>query len=88
MARHSFVDVVQGRAKKLEFYTSEGEEDFTDDLGILEIIQDQDIIVEGELCPVVDIPWEIYQKSWRQALIIKILEKSLSFRVMTVGARV
>lgn len=80
-----FVEAVRGRTFKLPFYTGEGEEDALDDLSVTDIMQNQDVIEEGELCPVVDIPWDTYKKSWQQwrrALIIKVLGKAFSFKML------
>lgn len=66
-------------------YTGEGEEDIIDDFGLTDILQEQDVVAEGELCPIVDIPWESYKKSWqpwRRALIIRVLGKTFNFRML------
>lgn len=52
---------------------------------MLDILQDQDVVEEGELCPIVDIPWEHYKQTWQQwrrALILKTLGKIFRFRLL------
>lgn len=81
----SFAAAVQGRTPKPPFYTGEGEDDYMDDLGISDILGDQDVVADGELCPIADIPWDSYKQSWlpwRRALIIKVLGKAFSFKVL------
>lgn len=33
------------------------------EMGMLDILQDQEAVEEGELCPVVDIPWDHYKST-------------------------
>lgn len=56
-----------------------------DDWGIADILQDQKEIEDGELCPIVEIPWDNYKQSWQNwwwALVIRVLGKSLSFKIL------
>lgn len=62
----SFANVLKGHIHKPQIYTKEGEEDMLDDLGLTDILQEQDIIEEGELCFYVEIPWENYKQSWKK----------------------
>lgn len=81
----SSAEALKGRKTKLTIYTGEGEDDCMDDLGISDVMDDQDVVEAGELCLVADIPWDSYKKSWlpwRRALIIKVLGKTFSFRVL------
>lgn len=52
----TFVDVIKGKGQKQQFYYGEGEEEPMDDLGLTNILQDQDAIEDGEICAFVDIP--------------------------------
>lgn len=70
---------MKGRLTRRQVYTGEGEEDIIDDLGLADILQDHDVVEDGEICLVVEIPWESYKQSWKQwrrALIIKVLGKT------------
>lgn len=81
----SFIDTVKGRLTQRQVYIGEGEEDIIDDLGLADIMQDHDVVEDVEICLVVDIPWESYKQSWKQwrrALIIKVLRKNFSFKVL------
>lgn len=81
----SFVEALQSHKPKLPIYTGEGKDDYMDDLGISDIMGDQVVVEPGEFCPVVDIPWDTYKKSWlpwRRALIVNVLGKTLSFRTL------
>lgn len=60
----SFAEVLKGGTPPPPIYTGEDEDDYMDDLGISNIMGDQEVIEDGELCPVADIPWESYKKSW------------------------
>lgn len=56
-----------------------------DDLGMTYILLNQDVVEEGELCPVAQIPWDHYKntgKQWRRALILKTLGKTFSFKLL------
>lgn len=81
----SFADALQGKGKKLEIYTGEGEEDIIDDLDMSDAIQNQRDVVDPETCPIVDLPWEEYRalwQPWRWALILKVLGRSLNFKMV------
>lgn len=81
----SFADILWGKIWNRQFYIGEGEEDPMDDLCMADILHEQDIIEEGELCPVVEIPWDSYKQAWqkwRRALVIKTLGKNFSFKVL------
>lgn len=81
----SFVDALTKPRARPPIYTDEGEEDMMDDLGMADILQEQEIVEEGELCPIVEIPWDSYKQSWQQwrrALIIRVFGKSFNFRVL------
>lgn len=72
----SFADVVLGKQPPLTFYTGEGEDDIIDDLGMANVIDMQTDVESSPMCPVVDIPWDIYRTLWTQwlrALILKVL---------------
>lgn len=50
-----------------------------------DIIQAENEEYDPSICPVVDIPWDHYRtcwKPWRRALVLKVLSKSISFRVL------
>lgn len=50
-----------------------------------DILQEQDVVEEGKLFPVVEIPWDSYKQSWQhwcRVLIIRVLGKTFSFRIM------
>lgn len=81
----SFAEMLRRAPQKPPLYTSEGEEDIMDDMGILDILQDQETVAKGEICPVVDIPWDRYKKTWqkwRRTLVVRTLGKSFSFNML------
>lgn len=81
----TFAEMLQKAPTKPPLYTGEGEDDLIDELGMVDILQDQDTVEEGELCPMVDIPWDHYKQTWqkwRRALIVRTLGKSFSFKVL------
>lgn len=43
------------------FYVGDGEEDFTDDLGMADVIALEADVAPSALCPVADIPWDFYR---------------------------
>lgn len=51
--RGSFVTTIQRKVSALPIYTGEGEEDMMDDLGMEDILLQQDTMEDGELCPIV-----------------------------------
>lgn len=86
----SFAKVLNRQCPQPLLYTGEGEEDSIDDLGLDDILQNQEAVAEGELCPIVDILWEAYKKSWqpwRRALIIRVLGKSFNFCLLEPRVR-
>lgn len=81
----SFVEVVAGQPLAKTLYTGDGEEDLLDDLGLTDILQHQETVLDGEFCPVADLSWEHYKQSWqpwRRALVVKTLGKTFSFKVL------
>lgn len=81
----SFAEMLQKQLQKPSLYTGEGEEDIIDDMGITDILQDQETVEEGKLCSVVDIPWDHYKQTWqkwRRTLIVRTLGESFSFKVL------
>lgn len=52
----SFASVLIGQSHKPQIYTGEGEEDMLDDIGLIDSLQEQDIIEEGEMRSYVEIP--------------------------------
>lgn len=81
----SFAATLQGKPSRLEFYTGEGEDDLMDDMSMADIIQPDMEEFDPDICPVVDIPWDHYRqcwKPWRRALVIKVLGKSISYRIL------
>lgn len=78
----SFAEVLQGRNTSLPIYTGEGKEDVLDEMSLTDILQNQDMVEEGALCLVVNLSWDLTRQPWRRALVIKILGKILSFRVL------
>lgn len=56
-----------------------------DDISMADIIQPEMEEYDPKICPIVDIPWGHYRnckKLWRQALVIKVLGKCISFRIL------
>lgn len=83
--RPSFADAFQGKMQRLEIYTRKGEDDITDDLNIADVIQPLSTDHGGLTGLIVDIPWNEYQEFWKpwcRALILKVLGKSISFKVL------
>lgn len=81
----SFAEILTRPKQWPPLYTGEGEDDLIDELGLTNITQEHDVLAEGELCPVVDIPWDSYRQSWnpwRRALIIRVLGRNIHFRVL------
>lgn len=77
----SFVDILKGTTHTLPFYSGDGEEDPLDDLGLMDILQNQDV-VEGKICPVVDLSWESYKQSWQPWHRALVLGKSFTFNML------
>lgn len=81
----SFAEVLNNPQPRPPLYTGEGEDDILDDFSLTDILQEPDVVEEGELCPVVYIPWDSYKQSWQQwrrALVIRVLGKTFSFRIL------
>lgn len=56
-----------------------------DDMSMADILQTEMEELDPEICPVVDIPWDHYRncwKPWRRALVLKLLGRSISFRIL------
>lgn len=72
----SFVEAVRNATPECKIYTGEEEEDNMDDLSLADVIQPYEHLNDPTVCPVVDISWEEYRKSWvpwRRALILRTL---------------
>lgn len=87
----SFAEALQGQHKKLEIYTGEGEEDITYDLAMADVIQSLMEALDPETCPIVDLSWEEYHtlwKPWRRAMILKVLGRTINFKIVEQRIRI
>lgn len=78
----SFVDVLQGCNQQWDIYIGE---DSMDDLSMADVIQENTENNNSVTCPVVDLPWDEYKSwwvSWRRALILRVLGKSFSYKIL------
>lgn len=83
MVGPSFATTVQGQTMQKMIYIREDKEDMDDD-----VIHVQEEEPDPVRCLVVDIPWDKYKSywlPWRRALILKVLGKNFSFKVLELG---